>query len=470
METWTGRLIGQRYRLTGFIAGGGMGAVYQAEDTRLANKVVAVKIITQSIWAEPDKLKGLRQRFEEEAQLSAILSGHPRIIQVTDYGIEENQPFLVMECLKGESLGDLLNREKRLSPERVMRLGIQLCDGFHYAHTFQKTLDGRTISGVLHRDIKPSNIFILRDDAVGEMVKILDFGIAKAISDISISLGTGMFIGTLSFSSPEQLRGKPLDARSDVYSLGLVLYQMLTGSHAFEPAELSFSGWYEAHNYEQPSSFKTEQLTNEVPTALTTLIMSCLEKDRENRPADMLTVKRQLQAILADPKPAVQMLETIIDPGALPPIRLKRDREPAPEPVKPILEATTPRIENPPPPPQKNMPWPLLLGGLGAVGVAASVVIVLSTPTPTVKPTPDPVVNTQPVQPKLEPKPETKLKSVPIKKPTPVKPKPIIEAKADPKPIKPPQPAKPKPDLDILPDKKPSEPIDILPDTTTPPS
>lgn len=343
-ENLVGSFISNRYRIIGYISSGGMGSVFEAADTRLADKVVAVKVLHQGMIGDQEVVEMLLRRFEEEAKLSAILGGHSCIIQVTDYGVENAQPYLVMEFLgkppRSNSLTNLL-KEGPLSPERTVSIGSQVCDALHYAHTVQTTIGERRITGVVHRDIKPSNIFIIKEGEIGERIKVLDFGIAKAMSDMTVALGTNMgFIGTLSHSSPEQLRGEPLDARSDIYSFGVVLYQMLTGNLPLAPKTETLPGWYQAHNYEPPTAFETHVLSQRVPDRLGQTVLACLEKEPKKRPANMQILGEMLRNSLKveeQAKPVVAA-KIVVDP-----------RPPGPpvvvtSPSQPVVRVPTPAV------------------------------------------------------------------------------------------------------------------------------
>ena len=295
-----GKVIGQRYQLVQSIAAGGMGQVFKAVDTRLFNRPVAVKLLHQNLAGDDNTRRQLHKRFQQEIRISTLLGEHPAIVKVLDYGLENDQPYLVMEYLTGRSLGELMLKQPVLPPQQVVRIARQVCAGLYYAHNLETEQDGHLIKGVIHRDIKPSNLFVLKDETLGETVKILDFGIAKLLSDVSLALGTQTtgFLGTVRYASPEQVRGEALDARSDIYSFGVVLYRMLTGQHPLQPKSDSFPGWYEAHNYQQPQPFNRANLPYEIPLELEQVVLSCLAKDPDRRPQDMKVLSAQLEGSL----------------------------------------------------------------------------------------------------------------------------------------------------------------------------
>ncbi|MFT0744097.1 serine/threonine protein kinase [Synechococcus sp. RC10B2] len=295
-----GKVIGQRYQLVHSIAAGGMGRVFKAVDTRLFNRPVAVKLLHQNLAGDDNTRRQLHKRFQQEIRISTLLGEHPAIVKVLDYGLENDQPYLVMEYLTGRSLGELMLKQPVLPPQQVVRMARQVCAGLYYAHNLETEQDGHLIKGVIHRDIKPSNLFVLKDETLGETVKILDFGIAKLLSDVSLALGTQTtgFLGTVRYASPEQVRGEELDPRSDIYSFGVVLYRMLTGQHPLKPKTDSFPGWYEAHNYQQPRPFDRSQLPHEIPPALEEVVLACLAKDPGQRPPNMKLLSDQLEGSL----------------------------------------------------------------------------------------------------------------------------------------------------------------------------
>ncbi|GAB4200791.1 MAG: hypothetical protein OHK0013_12150 [Sandaracinaceae bacterium] len=208
-----GRVLDGRYRIDSPMGGGGFGAVYHATHLRL-QRAVAVKVLHPEHVRNPE----LRKRFEREAKSLAALH-HPNVVTILDYGVDDDLPFLVMELLEGEPLAVAISRG--LSYERALAIAIDVASALAYAHGL----------GIVHRDLKPANIFLQRIPEGGEVVRVLDFGLAKFVhtrEDNTLTQG-GSLMGTPAYVAPEQAMGERVDARADVYTLGLVLYEMVTG-------------------------------------------------------------------------------------------------------------------------------------------------------------------------------------------------------------------------------------------------
>ncbi len=226
-DSRTGKVLQGRYKIAGPLAEGGMGVVYRAERLGIGRPVV-VKFLHAVLTDRP----GVVDRFEREARATARLN-HPNCVALVDYGIEDNAPFLVMEYVEGQTLADLLDHGALLPP-RAVRITSQVLAGLSHAHE----------RGILHRDLKPANVMII--DAVGwnDMVKILDFGLAKLLNTRLEDQGKrevtveGIAIGTPGYMSPEQAAGVPSDRRSDVYCAGALLYHLVTGTKAFAGSDV----------------------------------------------------------------------------------------------------------------------------------------------------------------------------------------------------------------------------------------
>src|ERR1700757_4677337 len=256
------------YEITAPLGAGGMGEVYRARDTRLGRDV-AIKVLPDALANDADRLR----RFEQEARTIAALN-HPNILGIHDIGAHDGAPFLVSECLEGQTLRDKL-RSGPLPVRLAIEYALGMAQGLAAAHE----------KGIVHRDLKPENVFVTRDGRV----KVLDFGLAKlarpeeshetVVTLTSPGTLPGMVMGTVGYMSPEQVRGEPSDARSDIFSFGAVLYEMLTGKRAFkretsaetmsailreEPPELNDTGW-------------------QGPLALQRILVRCLEKNVERR-------------------------------------------------------------------------------------------------------------------------------------------------------------------------------------------
>lgn len=280
------RVLADRYQLIELIGSGAMGQVYRGEDKLLGGVVVAVKFLSQTLLNDK-----MRHRFEREATISALLGEKSiHIIRVRDYGVDENEvPYYVMEFLEGESLSQVIKFQP-LPLKRFLYLSRQICVGMDAAHS------GIMLRGelcqVVHRDIKPSNVLVMQDPTLGELVKILDFGIAKLVQ--ANATQTHSFMGTLAYCSPEQMEGKELDNRSDIYSLGVMMYEMLTLEMPILPESSSFGAWYKAHHDFEPRPFDTHL---KIPTELKDIIMRCMEKSRNNRPQTVAEILRVIEGL-----------------------------------------------------------------------------------------------------------------------------------------------------------------------------
>ena len=255
------------YQITGLLGEGGMGVVYRARDTRLGRDV-AIKVLTNVSFSDRERLL----RFEQEARATGMLN-HPNLLTVYDVGRDpEGNPYLVTELLEGETLRSRLDRGP-LSPRKSVDAALQMAQGLAAAHE----------KGIVHRDLKPDNIFLTRDGRL----KILDFGIAKLTAPGGKDGPTfemaatepGMVLGTVGYMSPEQVRGESVDARSDIFSLGTIFFEMLTGTRAFK--RNSAVETLSAIIRDDPPD-----LTDLLPTAppqIERLVRRCLDKDREHR-------------------------------------------------------------------------------------------------------------------------------------------------------------------------------------------
>lgn len=284
-----GRKVHDRYELIESIGQGSMGKVYLAGDSLLGGVPVAVKFLSQTLLNE-----NMRTRFLREAMTCAQLGQKSmHVVRVSDYGVNEDDiPFYVMEYLKGESVGRLV-KKKPLSVPRFVSLTKQILLGLRTAHN-GILVEGEVVP-IIHRDIKPSNILVTSDPSMGELVKILDFGIAKLMQ--AGSEQTSTFMGTLAYASPEQMEGRELDGRSDIYSLGVMMYQMLSGKLPVKPKKNTFGSWYKVHRLATPKSISKLQPSAKVPEALEAIVMACLSKQREDRPANIDTVLNRLTAL-----------------------------------------------------------------------------------------------------------------------------------------------------------------------------
>ncbi|PHK07912.1 serine/threonine protein kinase, partial [Nostoc linckia] len=281
-------LLANRYQLKQLIGSGGMGEVFLANDILLGGTPVAIKFLTQTVVDSK-----MQQDFAREALMSAALSQKSvHIVRAYDYGVsEKGKPYYVMEYLLGKSLKELIP----LSLSMFLTISRQICLGLQCAHQ-GINIDGK-ICPLVHRDIKPANILVIPDPILGHLVKILDFGIAKCLNYASTASTSTGFNGTLPYCSPEQLDGEKLDGRSDIYSLGVMMFEMLTGKKPWEPETDFFGAWYKAHHFEQPKAIADVKPNLKLPQKLNNLIMACLAKKASDRPQNIAQVLQILNSL-----------------------------------------------------------------------------------------------------------------------------------------------------------------------------
>lgn len=267
-----------------------MGEVYLAEDTVLGGVSVAVKVMSQGL-----PTKAMLDKFASEAKIGAFLGHHNvNIVRVLDFGIHaDNVPFYVMEYVYGTTLADEI-KSKPLAISRAIRLMSQVCAGLQSAH--QGVLIGKKLYSVIHRDLKPSNIFLTNNATFGEMAKILDFGISEFFLPTHKSTEANA-MGTLAYSSSQQLLGEKLEPNSDIYSLGITLFEAITGHLPIQPKINTVHDWIEAHHKQKPRTLKQVAPHLNPPEALEQLVQKCLAKKSKNRPQTIQEVLDALKSI-----------------------------------------------------------------------------------------------------------------------------------------------------------------------------
>ena len=273
------RLLGGRYELDGIVGRGGMAEVYRARDIRL-DRIVAVKTLREDLARD----QTFQARFRREAQSAASLN-NPSIVAVYDTGEDDTGgshiPYIVMEYVDGRTLRDLLREDRRLLPERAREITDGVLRALEYSHR----------SGIVHRDIKPGNVMLTRSG----QVKVMDFGIARAVSDTQATMTqTAQVIGTAQYLSPEQARGERVDARSDLYSTGCLLYELLTG----RPPFLGDSPVAIAYQHVRENPIPPSRVDPEVPQWADAIVLKAMAKDPRDRYQSAAEMRADMQRAL----------------------------------------------------------------------------------------------------------------------------------------------------------------------------
>ena len=275
----SGSVLDDRYEVIEPIAEGAMGAVYRGERLKLG-RAVAIKIMHDAL---PDELSS-RSRFEREAKLMARLE-HPHCVSVIDFGLHEGKPFLVMDLVRGTSLLDALEKVGRFEPARAVAIVRQVLSGLAHAHEL----------GIVHRDIKPANVMITERTGMAEQVRILDFGLAKPALD-STKLTTGIVVGTPNYMAPEQIKGGAVDGRTDLYAVGVMLFELLTGHKPFtadDPLAV-----VRKHLHDEPPTL-ADMISGVSFGELEAVVSKVLAKQPQHRYADAAEMSAALEHAIA---------------------------------------------------------------------------------------------------------------------------------------------------------------------------
>jgi serine/threonine protein kinase len=376
-------VIGKEYRIVRLLGRGGMGEVYEAVHIPLGRRV-ALKTIRAEIALEPASLA----RFRREAETAASL-GHPNIVQVTAFEEPPGEsPFLVMEHLEGRLFADVIEEERKMAASRVAFIGMQLLSGLEAAHR----------AGIVHRDIKPGNVFLLSTFAVRDLVKIVDFGIAKMVADVATTsrralTDFGQVLGTFAYMAPEQAMGGEVDARADIFAAGATLFHALAG---VRPTEAIVPG--------QPRA----SLADMAPW-VDRRLAAIIDKAMQRNPADRFSTAQEMADALApfaSEEPSLgsttlpqapdfqQTLrdrfsaETVGAPGdtaLMPPVRASQNPPiSAPVLAPPLAPISAPQLSPPRRPPPSNT-WMYVVGGVAGLGLliivgAFGVMMTVATP------------------------------------------------------------------------------------------
>src|ERR1700733_4738413 len=267
-----GRVLGHRYEILQMLGEGGMGTVYKARD-REVDRLIALKVIRPELAQNADAL----HRFKQELILARQVT-HRNVIRIFDLGEADGMKFITMEYIEGRDLKSIIREKGKFTPKEAEKIVVQVC----------KALEASHAEGVIHRDLKPQNIMV---DEQGK-VSVMDFGIARSMEMVGGMTQTGALVGTPEYMSPEQAKGQHLDARSDLFSLGIIFYELLTGNSPYKADTAMATLWKRTHEAARPPI----ELEPGIPPAVSDMVVKCLEIDRERRYQSVADFARDLEA------------------------------------------------------------------------------------------------------------------------------------------------------------------------------
>jgi len=349
-DPYIGTTFDHRYKIEELLGEGGMGFVYRARH-KVIDKKIAVKVLRADLARDSE----ITDRFRQEARAASSI-GNPHIIDISDFGdLPDGSTYFVMEFLDGKSLASLIDSKAQLSVERICHIAAQMADGLAAAHQ----------GGIVHRDLKPDNVFLVTRGSDKDFVKILDFGIAKVTNDGANKLTkAGAVFGTPHYMSPEQAAGATIDHRTDIYSLGVIMYEMTSGQLPFNAD--NFMGILTQHMYKAPVPIRAlvplpDRPTVECPPTLEAVVLKCMSKKPEQRYQSMDELKADLDKVREGAVP-LAVGEMMARSGGF--------NVPA-DYFKPAATALVPAT-----PPVQRKTWPRVVwvaGALAAVGIVAGI-------------------------------------------------------------------------------------------------